>query len=243
MTLRFNVISELPTLLQPYFHEVQQWVQQVNEVKNIAHSFANANTRSSLGIIWTGDESLYKHRTDQSKRQQPDWWNDVWTCFALAIPRGVNLGAIRHWTPLQLFVEPETNFIVLFNLPSTATAKHSYWSCWLGYIDKCLSVCPRRASRAVRRRFRRNKARIAPRLCPNPTVPQNEQHACLAAWRSHFACAGSQGLKRSITRIKRRVRRIREQHSVHINSGQPFTLLELGQALHLFFHKRGTGCR
>ena len=44
------------------------------------------------------------------------------------------------------------------------------------------------------------------------------------------------GLTRSINqlhfaRIKRRIRRIREQHFVHINSVLPFTLLELERAL------------
>ena len=51
----------------------------------------------------------------------------AWTCFSLAIPRGVDVGAIRRRIPLQLFVEPETNFIVLFNLPSTITG-HLGWN-------------------------------------------------------------------------------------------------------------------
>ena len=252
VTLRFNVVSAVPspnttlqvrswpTLLQSQFHEVQRWVQQVNEVNSIAHSLTKADARqqldmlysSFLDIIWKGDESLYKHRTDQPTRQQPDWWNDV--CMDMLLARNSAWRERRrNPTPdtAAAFRRARNKFHRVVQL-----AKHNYWSSWLDYIDKCHSVCPRSAARAVRRRFRRNKARIAPRLCPNPTAPQNEQNACLAAWRSHFVRAGSQGVDtfnpRHFARIRRRIRRIREQHSVHINSGQPFTLLELEQALH-----------
>ena len=70
VTLRFNVVSAVPspnttlqirswpTLLQAHFHEVQHWVQQVNEVNSIAHSFTKAELdmlySSFLVIIWKG---------------------------------------------------------------------------------------------------------------------------------------------------------------------------------------------
>ncbi|OLP77380.1 hypothetical protein AK812_SmicGene42563, partial [Symbiodinium microadriaticum] len=58
-------------------------------VNSIAHSFTKAELdmlySSFLVIIWKGDESLYKHRADQPKRQQPDWWNDV--CMDMLLAR------------------------------------------------------------------------------------------------------------------------------------------------------------
>ena len=63
----------------------------------------------------------------------------AWTCFSLAIPRGVNVGAIRRRMPLQLFVEPETNFVVLFKLPSTITG-HVGWSTLMNAIRFALEV-------------------------------------------------------------------------------------------------------
>ena len=83
VTLRFNVVSAVPspnttlqvrswpTLLQSPFFEVQHWVQQVNEVNSIAHSFTKADARQQLDML---------HR-----RQQPDWWNDV--CMDMLLAR------------------------------------------------------------------------------------------------------------------------------------------------------------
>ena len=121
---------------------------------------------SFLDIIWKGDESLYKHRTDQPKRQQPDWWNDV--CMDMLLARNSAWRERRrNPTPdtAAAFRRARNKFHRVVQL-----AKHNYWSSWLGYIDKCHSVCLRSAATAVRRRFRRNKARIAPRLCPNPSA-------------------------------------------------------------------------
>ena len=58
---------------------------------------------------------------------------------------------------------------------------------------------------------------------------------CLDEWRNHFIHAGSQGVSafnhRHFARAQRRIKRIREQQPVHINSGQSFSLPELEQAL------------
>ena len=71
--------------------------------------------------------------------------------------------------------------------------------------------------------------------CPRSTALQNQENACLAEWSGRFVRAGSQGVdtfnQLHVACIKRRIRRIREQHFVHINSVLPFTLLELEGAL------------
>ena len=114
-------------------------------------------------------------------------------------------------------------------------AKRWFWSSWLNDPEILASTCPREAARVVRRRFRRNTARVAPSLCPQPSAPPDQQQACIDEWCVHFQVASSQGIdnfdRRHFARVRRRVQHIRNNRTANSDAGQPFTLEELQRAL------------
>ena len=98
---------------------------------------------------------------------------------------------------------------------------------------------PRVAARVVRRRFRNNVCRVAPRLSPEQFSNASAQSDCMSQWRSHFRDAAPLHAAdfdashfRRVQRAWRRIRATRDVHFADPNLDDvPFTLPELKAAL------------
>jgi len=114
-------------------------------------------------------------------------------------------------------------------------AKRSFWSNWLADVQDLTSSRPRDAARAVRRRFHGSSARVARNLCPDPLATQEQQHACLNAWRDHFqrSAAHDHALfnQQHFVRVQRRVERLRNCCIGLTQHVHPVTLSEVRRAL------------
>ena len=161
-----------------------------------------------LGILWHADPSLYR-RPRLRKQRQPSWWND--TCFAALLARNA------AWRQRNRTETPDASdaFRAARNQFHRVErhAKSVYWASWLRRLENWQLVCPRTAARMVRRRFRGNVCRVAPRLTPEHRdfdVP-------------HFR------------RVRRRVQRIRAARDAdcHVanSDNASFTVFELKAAL------------
>ena len=97
-------------------------------------------------------------------------------------------------------------------------------------------VCPRTAARMVRRRFRGNVCRVAPRLSPEHLTHPSAQSECMAHWRLHFRQTTSVNARDfDVPHFRRRSQRIRaaREADCHVANPDtvPFTLSELKAAL------------
>ena len=227
-------------LLQSQHAQMQSWSQQVrNLLHDAPHLISHSARREALDnlyekllhIIWGSDPRLYRPCCGSNPKRQPEWWNNA--CMNALLARNAAWRERRrHPSPAT-----DTTFRVARNRfhRVVRNAKRWFWSSWLNDLENLASTCPREAARVVRRRFRRNTARVAPNLCPQPSAPPDQQQTCIDEWRVHFQVASSQGIdnldRRHFARVRRRVQHIRNNRTATSDAGQPFTLEELQRAL------------
>ena len=248
-------VRDWAKLIQAQMQDVQRWSSHVQACISDLARQAPTDKRlvldnlydDFLEIVWNADPKLYRC-SREGTRKQPTWWNDA--CFDAMLARNA---ACRRRNcsaeSLYAFRAARNRFHRIVR-----AAKIQYWSSWLHRVEHTQSTCPRAAARMVRRRFRCNACRVAPRLSPDRMTHPSQQSECMHQWRDHFRDAASLHSDafdvRHFRRINRRVDRIRAtrdaQHpldpSVGDNSSVPFTLAELRSALQHCTLDKAPGC-
>ena len=248
-------VRDWAKLIHAQMQDVQRWSSHVQACMSDLARQTTADKRlvlddlydEFLEILWNADPKLYRC-SRAGTRKQPTSWSDA--CFDAMLARNA------AWRRRNCSAESLYAFHAARNRfhRIVHAVKIQYWSSWLHRVEHTQSACPRAAARMVRRRFRNNACRIAPRLSPDRMTHPSQQFECMRQWREHFRDAASLHFDafdvRHFRRVNRRVDRIRAprgaQHpldpSIDDSSTVPFNLAELRSALQHCTLDKAPGC-
>ena len=248
--LKPPAVRDWKTLLESQRQSIQIWVEELHcAAQHASGNLSQPNARALLDdayanllqIIWGGHPSLHRPICVDRPKRQPAWWGDA--CMSALLTRNA------AWRERRCNPTPATDAIFKAARNKfhriVCKSKRSFWAKWTENVENLASTCPREAARMVRRSFRRNSARVASSLCPDPHATIDQQQQCLNERRAHFQQAGAQGAEsfdaRHFARVRRRVERIRCECVARVPSDHPFTAEELQHALKLCASRKTPG--